>query len=62
MTPEQQIFNFISKNWGMILWTISALGSIALLIVYNAKVVLPGFLKRMEAMEKDIKDLKEKTE
>lgn len=62
LTVEQQIFNFVAKNWPVILWTASTLASIVGLILYNAKVVLPGFLKRMETMEKDIQELKDKSQ
>lgn len=52
--------NFALKNWGLIVWTASTLVTVAGLIIYNAKVVLPGFVKRMDDMEKDIKDFQDK--
>lgn len=58
----EQVVNFVLKNWGLIVWTVSTLGTVAGLIIYNAKVILPGFVKRMDDMEKDITDLKDKND
>ncbi len=57
----EQTVAFALKNWGMIAWTISMIISVTGLIVYNAKVVLPGFVKRMDDMEKDIKKLQDES-
>lgn len=55
----EQVINFALKNWGMISWTIAMIVTVSGLIIYNAKVVLPGFVKRMDDMENDIKDFKD---
>lgn len=60
MVTEQKILNFILENWGMVAWTVSMLFTVTGLIIYNAKVVLPGFVKRMDTMAKDIKELQDK--
>ena len=55
----EQAIDFTIKNWRMIVWTISTLATVVGLIIYNAKVVLPGFVKRMDDMAKDIDELKD---
>ena len=56
---EQNIVAFISRNWNELIWTVSTIMTVAGLIIYNAKIVLPGFVTRMDNMEKDIKELQD---
>ena len=56
---EKEVLEFLLKNWGGIAWMATTVATVIGLIVYNAKIILPGLIKRMDKMEKEIKELKD---
>jgi len=56
---EKEVLEFLLKNWGGIAWMATTVATVMGLIVYNAKIILPGLIKRMDKMEKEIKELKD---
>ena len=55
---EKEVVELLLKNWGGLAWIATTIATVIGLIIYNAKIILPGLIKRVDKMEKDIEKLK----
>jgi len=54
------MYEKIAENSGLIIWIVTTVGTMLGVIVYNLKVVLPGYANKVKIMDKAIKALETK--